>query len=156
MLLSLGWLVLMIFAGIAVIAVVIGILRVAARGVVRAQKLNPDVESALGKLKGGAPIRAEMAFGEKENTDGTAGFGGLALYKDEVVFQQPSKAPFRLPLGDITDVIEVRAVSAMDGMEGTLDFKPDYFLKLSWKGGAGTFAVHDAEGWKKSLAEARM
>jgi hypothetical protein len=71
------------------------------------------------------------------------------------VFQQPGKAPFRLPLGDVTDVTEVRAVSAMDGTEGILDFQPDYFLKLRWNGGASTFAVHDAEGWKKSLAEAR-
>ena len=35
-----------------------------------------------------------------------------------------------------------------------IDAKPDYLLKISWKGGSATFMVADPGSWQASLAQA--
>ena len=77
--------------------------------------------------------------------------------KDELVFVRTAGGePWRLKLADLTDVTEIRAVSALDMAEDVVDTAPDYLIKVTWTGGSAAFAVKDATGWISAIAGARM
>jgi len=128
--------------------------RMVAKAVSGAKPPTEDQLAQLEKLKGkGAPIRAERAVGDKVNPEGAQGSGALALYSDELVFVH-DKEQIRVKIADITDTTQIRALSAMDMSEHVIDAKPDYLLKISWKGGSATFMVADPGSWQASLAQA--
>jgi hypothetical protein len=141
---------------LAIAVVVIGVIRIATRVARRAARVGRDLEQRLAELRPGvAPLRTEPTAGDRSNAPPAAGHGALALFADELMFVRPAGPPFRLPLGEVTDVTEVRAVASFGLAEQALDAPSDYALRVSWSGGAATFMVTDASDWIEALARAR-
>jgi hypothetical protein len=145
-----------VFAFVCVMAALLVFRRIAGRARVRAStNLTDEAAQALGKVRPGKSfVRAEMASGDPTNPEAAIGRGGLALFSDELVFVKDGKS-WKLALADITDMVRIRAASAFDDAEAAVDAMPDYLLKLSWKGGAASFAVLDVDEWIAAIAGAK-
>jgi hypothetical protein len=141
-----------------IVIVAVLVVRMGAKVIKRARPLTPELTAALEKvLPKTAPLRGELAFGERENPETGRGAGGLALYKEEIVFvRKAGGEALRVKLADLKDVTEIRAVSAMDASEDIVDTAPDYLLKLTWPGNEAAFVVHDSTDWVSAIAGARM